>query len=195
VKSDALYLPDHKPVRFFVHSLDVIHDFWVPNFRMKVDAVPGITTSYRITPSKLGAYPVVCAELCGLGHAFMRNTAHVVTPAVFEAWMTKQKAPSQATGGTTVDAKKLFTDGNGDAIACGACHTLADAKTTGTTGPDLDKVLPGQTLAQIREDIVKPNAQIAKGYQAGIMPPNFGATLSPQELDAVVQYLEKVAGK
>ena len=55
------------------HAKDVLHDFWVPAFRMKIDAVPGITTHYRVTPTKLGTYPVVCAELCGLGHAFMRR--------------------------------------------------------------------------------------------------------------------------
>ena len=52
---------------------DVIHDFWVPAFRMKIDAVPGITTDYRVTPNRIGNYPVVCAELCGLGHAVMRR--------------------------------------------------------------------------------------------------------------------------
>lgn len=95
IKTTQLYLPVDKPVRFFVKSPDVIHDFWVPAFRMKVDAVPGIETSYRITPVRRGAYPVVCAELCGLGHSLMRNTATVVTPAEFTAWIAKQKAPAQ----------------------------------------------------------------------------------------------------
>ncbi len=94
VKTPQLVLPIDKPVKFVVSSPDVIHDFWVPAFRMKVDAVPGIDTSYRITPSRLGTYPVVCAELCGLGHSVMRNTARVVTPAEFNDWMAKQKAPA-----------------------------------------------------------------------------------------------------
>jgi cytochrome c oxidase subunit 2 len=197
VKSTQLYLPEGRPVRFYVESLDVIHDFWVPAFRMKVDAVPGITTKYRVTPNRLGRYPVVCAELCGLGHAFMRQSAHVVTPGAFQAWLRRQQAPAQATGGggAAVDAKKLFTDGNGDATACGACHTLADAGTTATTGPDLDTVLAGKDAAFIRKSIVQPNAEIAKGFQPGIMPPNYGDTLSPQELDALVKYLDDVAGK
>jgi cytochrome c oxidase subunit 2 len=87
VKSAQLYLPVDKSVKFHVISRDVIHDFWVPAFRMKIDAVPGITTNYRVTPNRLGSYPVVCAELCGLGHAFMRQTAHVLTQEKFDAWL------------------------------------------------------------------------------------------------------------
>ncbi|MGH2839371.1 MAG: cytochrome c oxidase subunit II [Solirubrobacteraceae bacterium] len=95
VKSTQLVLPLGKPVKFIVTSPDVLHDFWVPAFRMKIDAVPGIDTSYRITPARLGSYPVVCAELCGLGHSVMRNTARVVTPTEFSEWLAKQKAPAE----------------------------------------------------------------------------------------------------
>src|SRR6266516_3849250 len=88
-QTTQLYVPEGKSVRFDVVSLDVLHDFWVPAWRMKIDAVPGITTHYRITPVKTGqtkTYPVVCAELCGLGHAFMRQTAHVMPQADFNRW-------------------------------------------------------------------------------------------------------------
>jgi cytochrome c oxidase subunit 2 len=205
IKSNILYLPKDRPVRFYVKALDVIHDFWVPAFRLKIDAVPGITTHYRITPSRLGTYPVVCAELCGLGHSVMRSTTKVVTPAAFNAWIAKQKAPaggstSGAAGGgagatAAIDAKKLFADGNGTSTACGGCHTLADAATSGQVGPDLDKVLAGKDANFIRQSILMPDAKIASGFQAGIMPKNYGDTLSPQELDALVGYLGKVAGK
>jgi cytochrome c oxidase subunit 2 len=192
VKSTHLYLPIDKPVRFFVKSPDVLHDFWVPAFRMKIDAVPGITTSYRITPARLGSYPIVCAELCGLGHSLMRNTATVLTPTQFTAWMTKQQAPVKAASSGPVDAKKLFAEGNGTGQACGSCHTLADAGTTGKTGPDLGTALKGQNAAQIREDIVTPSKQITSGF-ADVMPKDYGDTLSTQELDALVEYLSKAA--
>ncbi len=96
IRTTELYLPRDRPVYFNVRSLDVIHDFWVPAFRMKVDAVPGINTFYRVTPSRLGAYPVVCAELCGLGHAFMRQTARVVEPADFGRWLADQRRKAAA---------------------------------------------------------------------------------------------------
>jgi cytochrome c oxidase subunit 2 len=85
-----LWLPEGHAVRFNIHTMDVIHDFWVPNFAVKEDAVPGITTHYRITPDRRGTFPVVCNELCGIGHAFMRSAVHVVTPARFKAWLASQ---------------------------------------------------------------------------------------------------------
>jgi len=190
VASPQLYVPIGQPVKFRVQSRDVLHDFWVPGFRMKIDAVPGIDTSIRVTPNRIGTYPVVCAELCGLGHATMRQTAHVVSRQDFNAWLQKLGRPAPAAaggGGAAPDGKTLFTD-NG----CGGCHTLADAGTSGTTGPDLGKVLKGKDKAFIHESIAKPDAQVEKGYQPGIMPPDFDQKLSPAQLNALVDYLSKV---
>ena len=91
LESKQLYLPRGRQVTFKVQSKDVIHDFWVPAFRVKVDAVRGITTSYVVDPTRTGTYPVVCAELCGLGHSAMRSTVHVVEPARFATWLTQQR--------------------------------------------------------------------------------------------------------
>jgi cytochrome c oxidase subunit 2 len=198
VRSTQLYLPKDRSVKFDIDAKDVLHDFWVPNFRMKLDAVPGITTHYRVTPDRLGTYPVVCAELCGLGHSFMRSTVHVLEPGKFDQWLANggsfaPAAPGAAGGGA--DGKQLFAEGNGTATACGSCHTLADAGTTGSVGPDLDKVLKGKDANFIRESIVKPDAEIAKGFPADVMPADFSKTLSPEELDALVNYLAKVATK
>src|SRR3954469_14048432 len=117
-RSAQLYLPVNESVKFQVHSKDVIHDFWVPDFRMKIDAVPGITTSSRVTPkaSAIGPHQIVCAELCGLGHAFMRQTAHVMTKPQFAAWVRRASAPQGGGGGggggqaAAPDAKALFTN-------------------------------------------------------------------------------------
>ncbi len=93
-----------RPVRFSIHAVDVIHSFWVPEFRMKQDAVPGITTTQRITPDRLGTYPVVCTELCGTGHATMRSTVHVVPPGVFAAWLARL-GRGAAQGGAATNAR------------------------------------------------------------------------------------------
>jgi cytochrome c oxidase subunit II len=198
-RTAQLYLPAGQSVKFQVHSKDVIHDFWVPDFRMKIDAVPGITTSYRVTPksSAVGPHQIVCAELCGLGHAFMRQTAHVMTQPQFAAWVrrTSRAAGGGAGGGgqtgAAPDGKALFANGNtaSGATACSACHTLQAAGASGTTGPNLDKVLKGQPPAFIKQSILQPDAQIAKGYTKGIMPPNYGSTLKPAEVDALVKFL------
>ena len=209
--TNRLYLPAGQPVKFNVHSKDVIHDFWVPDFRMKIDAVPGITTSYRITVKRdaVGEHDIVCAELCGLGHAYMRGTAVVMPERQFAAWVRRMTTGAGAAAGggaggagasgpiAAADAKRLFVAGDQatGAMACGACHTLASAGTTGTTGPDLDKVLAGKDAAFIKESIVNPDAEITPGYQKGIMPPNFGQTLSGGQVDGLVKYLQEVAGK
>jgi cytochrome c oxidase subunit II len=92
VVSSALYLPNNRPVVFKLRSLDVIHSFFVPQFSEKLDAVPGITTTLRVTPTRIGTYPVECTELCGPGHSLMRSTVYVVTPAKFHTWLAAQPA-------------------------------------------------------------------------------------------------------
>jgi cytochrome c oxidase subunit 2 len=200
-----LYLPAGQSVKFDVKSKDVIHDFWVPDFRMKIDAVPGITTHYRVTPKNpaaIGDHAIVCAELCGLGHAFMRQTAHILSPANFDKWVQKMTAKSTGGGGgggggAAVDAKQLFSSGDADtgATACATCHTLADAGAKGQVGPDLDKVLKGKDAAFIKQSILDPNKVIAPGFQPGVMPSNFSDTLSPEQVDALVKYLSEVTNK
>jgi cytochrome c oxidase subunit 2 len=205
--SAQLYIPAGQSVKFDVKSKDVIHDFWVPDFRMKIDAVPGITTHYRVTPKAeaIGEHAIVCAELCGLGHAFMRQTAHVMAPAEFDKWVQRMVTHPAAGGGggggggggAAVDAKALFSSGDADtgATACATCHTLADAGAKGQVGPDLDKVLKGKDAAFIKQSILDPDKEIAPGFQAGVMPGNFGDTLSPEQVDALVKYLSEVTNK
>jgi cytochrome c oxidase subunit 2 len=201
-----LYVPEGKSVRFDVNSKDVLHDFWVPAWRMKIDAVPGITTHYRITPVKTGEkrlYPVVCAELCGLGHAFMRQTAHVYPQKDFDAWMASHSgggSQAAAGGGSRpaaggVNAKQLFAQGNGTSTPCASCHTLSAAGASGTIGPNLDTALAGKNAAFIQTSILDPNAEIAPGFQKGIMPQDYSKTLSKPEIAALVKYLSTVTKK
>lgn len=82
-------------IAFDLKAVDVLHSFWIPQMRMKQDLVPGIVTHVNVEPNRLGSYPVVCAELCGIGHSAMRSTIHVVTPAQYDAWLkVKSKAKS-----------------------------------------------------------------------------------------------------
>jgi cytochrome c oxidase subunit 2 len=92
VVASALYLAKDQPVVFKLRSLDVIHSFFVPEFSEKLDAVPGITTTLRVTPTRVGTYPVECTELCGPGHAFMRSTVHVLSRGGFQSWLAAQPA-------------------------------------------------------------------------------------------------------
>jgi cytochrome c oxidase subunit 2 len=195
IPSHRLYLPENQAVYFTVQSKDVIHDFWVPAFRMKIDAVPGIDTHLRVTTNDhLGEYPVVCAELCGLGHSTMRQTAYVMKRPDFEKKLQDLQKPASGGGGggEETDGKTLFTEAAQP--ACASCHTLKDAGSTGTTGPNLDEAIPKLDDAFIKQSIQDPDAKVTEGYQAGLMP-KYGDTLSDAQVDALVKYLKEVAGK
>jgi cytochrome c oxidase subunit 2 len=197
IASPQLYLPANTPVKFTVQSKDVIHDFWVPAFRMKIDAVPGIDTHLRVTTTdRMGEYPVVCAELCGLGHSTMRQSAHVMTREDFDARLAELSRAAQGGGGggaAESDAKTLFTEA-AQPTACKSCHTLADAGATGTTGPNLDEVVPDMSEAEVRQSIMDPDTKIEEGFQPGLMP-RYGDSLSDVQIDALAKYLKEVAGQ
>jgi cytochrome c oxidase subunit II len=184
----VLYLPIDRPTRFSLKALDVIHSFWVPEFGQKQDAVPGITTNLTVTPNRLGTYPIICTELCGLGHATMRSTVIVMKQADFDKW-AKTGAKAAGGGGGAAAGKTVF-----EANGCSACHTLKAAGATGKVGPDLDKLASyaqqaGKPLEQfVTESIVKPDAYIQPGYPAHVMPGNFGS-LPKAQLNSLVQYL------
>jgi cytochrome c oxidase subunit 2 len=205
-KSDVLYLPNHRPVYMKINTMDVLHSFWVPAFRVKEDAVPGQTDHVRFTPTKEGVYETVCAELCGWGHATMRVRTLVVSKQRFDQFVASKLKPAAAPtpaapGGANLAAqgKRVFTSAD---AGCGACHTLADAGTTGTVGPDLGKVVgdakkygKGQTPeAYIKQSIEDPNAFVVPGFPKGTMPTDFKTRLGPDKIDALVQYLIKAGG-
>ena len=187
--SAKLRLPKDRSVLLRFTSKDVIHSFWVPEFGQKQDTVPGLHPTLHITPDRLGKFPVICTELCGLGHALMRAQAVVMTPAAFDKWLHGQtKAVSSPNA--SVAGGAVFSN-NG----CGSCHTFAAAGASATVGPDLDKLSQyarqaGKPLQDfVRQSIVDPNAYVQPHYPKNVMPQTFGKSLSKQQLDALVQYL------
>jgi len=87
--STMLLLPLDRPVRLHLTSRDVIHSFWVPEFRQKQDAVPGLETEITVTPTRTGNFPFICTELCGAGHSLMRSRAIVMPQSQFDAWLRR----------------------------------------------------------------------------------------------------------
>jgi cytochrome c oxidase subunit 2 len=192
VTSGTLRLPVGRSVLLHLQAKDVIHSFWVPEFGQKEDTVPGIVTTLHITPDKVGTYPVICTELCGLGHSVMRTQAIVMTQTAFDKWLKTQTA---ATGSPnpSVSGAAVFKNN-----PCGSCHTLKAAGATGTVGPDLDKLTQyaraaGKPLtAFVHESVADPNAYVEKGYPKNVMPT---FNLPKQQLDALVQYLVQSSSK
>jgi cytochrome c oxidase subunit 2 len=208
VVSPVLYLPEGRPVVFKLRALDVIHSFFVPNFSEKLDAVPGITTTVRVTPTRLGSYPVECTELCGAGHSLMRAAVRVVTPAVFEKWLGSQQpngpppvgtpppnaaqpgvpgAASAAASGSSSSSSSSSASQTSAAAGkavftgsagCGSCHTLAAAGTTGTVGPNLGTAIVPD--AKKAGMPVKPFIMDSILKPNSFIAPGYGPNVMPQ---------------
>lgn len=189
--STELHLPLNQQVVLKMESADVIHSFWVPEFRVKQDVVPGRVTQYRITPTLAGSYKVRCAELCGTSHAYMETGVIVETQADYDAWIAEQAAIAAASQ-TPEGQGQILTVKNG----CIGCHSIDGSKLTGPTwfglygsNVELDN---GTTVvaddAFIKESILDPNAAVVAGFPSpSVMPPY---TLTDEELANIIAYLK-----
>lgn len=108
VAFDDMHLPLGKPIKMLLRSIDVLHDFYVPQFRAKMDLVPGMVTYYWLTPTREGTFEILCAELCGVGHHAMRGKVVVETEDAFQAWLAEQQ--------TFAQAMEEARNGTGDAL-------------------------------------------------------------------------------
>jgi cytochrome c oxidase subunit 2 len=102
VDGDDLHVPTGKPIKVLLRSIDVLHNFYVPEFRAKMDFVPGMVTYFWITPTRTGTFDILCAELCGTGHSQMRGTIVVDDEAAYQAWLSKQKTVAELVSGRKI---------------------------------------------------------------------------------------------
>jgi len=188
--STELHLPVDQQVVLKMESADVIHSFWVPEFRVKQDVVPGRVTEYRITPILVGDYKVRCAELCGASHAYMQNGVIVDTKADYDAWIAEQQAIALANQ-TPEGLGKVLTVKNG----CVGCHSVDGTKLTGPTwfglfGSNVELV-DGTTVvadeAYITESILDSKAKEVAGFSPTTMPPY---TLTEAEIANIIAYIK-----
>ena len=98
IETDDLHLQIGKPVKVLLRSVDVLHNFYVPEFRGKMDMVPGSVTYFWMTPTRTGTFDILCAELCGVGHPQMRGSVVVAEEAAYQAWVDKQKTFAELSG-------------------------------------------------------------------------------------------------
>ena len=123
VDDSELHLPIGQPVQALLRSIDVLHDFYVPQFRAKMDMVPGMITFFWLTPTRTGTFDILCFELCGIGHHEMRGTVVVEAPEDFEAWLGEQ----------TTFAQSMARAGNGADGVLSLVSRAADAASAETT--------------------------------------------------------------
>lgn len=193
ITTTELNLPHGRPILFKLTSMDVIHSFWVPEFRMKQDAVPGMTTTLRVTPSQVGQYKVRCAELCGTGHHAMLAAVNVMEPVDFQAWVDKETAASKLAG-AELGAELAKTQG------CIGCHSIDGSQLVGPTWLGLygrQVTFADGTTVQadeeyLRQSILDPAAQIVKGFPANVMPNTYKDTLSQDDVGALIEYIESL---
>ncbi len=103
-----LALPMNKPVKFLLRSVDVLHNFYVPEFRAKMDMVPGAITYFWVEPTREGTFDVLCFELCGVGHHAMRSQVEVKSQADYDAWLKEQKTFKKALADNEVTIEQLI---------------------------------------------------------------------------------------
>lgn len=191
--SNELYLPANKQVVLKMESTDVIHSFWVPEWRVKQDVVPGRVTEYRITPTLQGNFKVRCAELCGMSHYAMENLIVVTSEEDYNAWIAEQRLLAATAAQTPEGQGKLLAVQYG----CSGCHSVDGSPLTGPTWFGLfgkeEEMLDGSTVtvdeAYITESIVEPNAKIVAGFTSPSAMPAY-PTLTAEEISNIIAYIQ-----
>jgi len=191
VISDQLHLPVGKQVLLRMTSTDVIHSFWVPEFRVKQDLVPGRITELRITPTLEGSYKVRCAELCGAAHYSMEGPVIVSSQADYDAWMGEQLQIAEEAAQTPEGRGRALVAANG----CAACHSVDGSESRGPTWFNLfgrqEELTDGSVVtvdeAYIHESIEAPQAKIVRGFETILMP---AYDFTDEQLADIVAYIQ-----
>lgn len=190
VTSTDLYLPVQVQIDLQMTSVDVIHSFWVPEFRVKQDIIPGRSVDLRITPILIGKYKVRCSELCGLRHAYMEGAVNVVSQTDFANWISQQQ--SAAPPSPELRGQQLASS-----YGCTNCHSTDGSAKTGPTWLHLYgssvKLSEGTTVTAddnyIKTSIINSNLQIVTGFPANTMP-DFSQVLDQTMVEALVAYIK-----
>ena len=188
---NELHVPVGRPVKLITTSEDVIHDFFVPAFRIKADVIPGRYINIWFNATKPGHFRLFCAEYCGTRHSGMIGEVIAMEPSEFQTWLSG----GTAEGSLASAGAKLFQD-----LACNTCHR-PDAQ---GRGPVLDglfgktvQLQNGETVtvdeAYVRESILHPTAQVTAGFQP-IMP-TFQGLVSEEQLLELVEYVKSLAAR
>ena len=195
IASNVLHLPLDRNIKVVLRSKDVLHDFWVPEIRAKMDMVPGMITYFWFRPTRTGEFEILCAELCGRGHHIMRGTMYIDTQEDFEAWLDSQVTWAEMKAGQTpeepiVAKGRQIADQNG----CFACHSLDGTSVVGPTWKGLwgreITLADGSTVIAdeeyIVESIVEPSVKLVEGFGSVMTPYAF----EDDEMEALVRFLQ-----
>jgi cytochrome c oxidase subunit 2 len=191
VVSDELHIPVDKQILLRMTSNDVIHSFWVPEFRVKQDLVPGRITELRITPTLEGNYKVRCAELCGTSHAYMEKPVVVSSQGEFDAWMAARLIDAEKASQTPEGRGQALVAANG----CAACHSINGSAGIGPTWFGLfgrqERMTDGTVVTvdetYLHESIKTPQAKIVASFETQLMP-TYGFT--DEQIADIIAYIK-----
>ncbi|GHG77488.1 cytochrome c oxidase subunit II [Comamonas sp. JC664] len=199
----VLHVPTGTPVRLLLTSRDVIHSFYVPAFRVKMDALPGRYTEIWFEAVRPGRYRVLCAEYCGLDHSRMRAEVVALEPGAFETWRARQRSePTWASGEGEEESLLGPLAAEGRVVAakqgCLQCHTLDGTPHIGPTWLGLygreEPLASGGSVradvAYLTESMMDPLAKVVAGY-APVMP-SFHGRLSAAEVGALIEFIKSL---
>ena len=206
VNDREVHLPIDQPFKVLLRSRDVLHDFFVPEFRAKMDSVPGMVTYFWFTPTRIGSYEIICAELCGASHHSMRGWVHVDSQEQFNAWLAGQPTWAEMRDGVV---RKVYSAQAqrgrqvAEANGCLACHTLDGTQMVGPTWQAVwgsTRALADGTEATVDEAYVvesvrDPNAKVVAGFGAGTMIAYGPDVVSDEDLAALVAFLKEDAAQ
>ncbi len=192
---NELYVEHNRPVKMVMRADDVLHSFYVPEFRVKQDVVPGMYTQLWFKPTKVGTYDLFCTEYCGSGHSEMLAKVYVMSPEAFTRW---ERGGDEEDSGVAAVAKSP-EDLGADLYknkGCNACHSIDGATGVGPTFKGLfgknEPLQDGSTVLAdenyLRESILIPQAKMVAGY-APVMP-SFKGLLKDEEVDAIIAYIK-----
>jgi len=188
---NELHVPVGVPVELTMTSEDVIHDFYIPAFRVKKDVVPGRYTSLWFQATKIGTYHLFCAQYCGADHAEMLGWVYVMSPANYESWLSAG-APSQS---MQQMGERVFNK-----LACSSCHQSDGAgrgpSLAGVYGQEVELKSGEKRLvdeAFIRQAIVDPNSVVLRNYPP-IMP-TFRGQINEEQVLQLIAYVESLAAE
>lgn len=183
-----MVVPVDQPVLLNMRSEDVLHNFWVPEFRVKQDLVPGRTTVLNITPTELGDFKVRCAEICGTDHSKMLAEVRVVSQADYDAWIEEKNAAPQYAELMPEERGAIWYSAEG--FGCVSCHSIDGTPGVGPTWQGVygrEEVLDDGTVvtmddAYIHESIYQPNSKLVEGFAAA-MPQNYEELFTDKEAE------------
>jgi cytochrome c oxidase subunit 2 len=198
ISSAELYLPLNRQIRLEITSLDTLHSFWVPEFRIKQDAVPGAVNALRITPNLAGDFTILCAELCGKDHAYMTAMVHVLPDEEFQHWLDELLGPSDEEL-AAIERGRQLAEVNG----CFKCHSTDGTRSDGPSWLGLygeEVVLEDGTTVIADEDyiissILNPQEQIVAGFTDVSMPATFGRVLSEEDVLLLAEFIESLGNE